>query len=267
MRNIIRACAILLASFFILANISGRFARADFDVATSLFYRSTPLSGAADLTMGYGLVLWGAEPTEQKGSDPFYGYLRPTVTGTGSDNYSGWGYGFELFPISFIGAVAGQNFANNEKDYSAYDCKKYLCRGDFREDYIEAKLALAAWDFFLLGTYRSSHLTEENVTTLDKYISPDNGLAVTTKRDVVDRWRGTLGYKITESWSVIGTYVFAKAERSLQESTHILGGISFREGEVSASLQGGTFESDLKSQTGTAVFSFSWAPLPSVSLF
>ncbi len=253
-------------------------AQAQFDTAISTNYRSAPQGFAADLDLGAAVVFWGSAPKGAgKNVSPLYGYLRSDVTLTAAPDYNGCAYQFQLFPLSFLGVSAGQSFADNQADYSAYRCSVHLCQGEFREDFTEGRIAFGFSRFFAAGFFRTSKMVEDNVTTQTTYISPQNGIAVNVQDDTVERIRAIVGYEMNDNWSVLATYIRATADKSEQQSTHYLGGFMYstKDKDFSASLQGGTFHLDdgvaaasvNKHDQITALFVMKWTPFKSVALF
>lgn len=247
---------------------------AQVDAGVAAYYRSYPLGASFDANVGYGLVLYG-EPGDKK--DPVYGYLRAQIDGVASRDYSGWGYQFQLFPISIIGVSAGQYFSDNQANYSAYNCVDYFCIGNFREDFVEGRLALAYGPVFLIGRHKSSLLIETNSQALASggYISPDYSLAVERGRDKVRRTTVLVGYDLNEKFSIVASYIKSVAERSDQVGQFYLGGMLYKSGDFRIGFLGGKYENQNpgsisaigKAQDFTAMMSLQWNVLPSVALF
>lgn len=247
-------------------------AHAQLDTTANIYYRNYPLGGSIDLNLGYALVLYGEAGNKE---DPFFGYVRGEVMASGSTGYSGWGYQFQAFPVSFLGLTAGQFFYDNDRDYTAYDCSTYACTGTYREDFIEARLALAYKSLFLVGRSKITRATESNSGNEIGFISPDYSLALTRDRDKVHKMTVLGGYDITEKWAAIATYIRSEADRSNQVGTFIAGGALFKQDTYRIGLLAGTFQLDHpRTQTAiekesdlTVMANLQWNVLPSVALF
>lgn len=261
-----------IALFLLALYTPPAFAQVDAGVAA--YYRSYPLGASLDANIGYGVVLYG-DAGDKK--NPVYGYMRAEIDGVVSRDYSGWGYQFQLFPISFLGVSAGQYFYENQEDYSAYNCQDYFCIGNFREDFVEGRLALAYGPVFLIARLKSSLAVESNSATLAPggYISPDYSLALERGRDKIHRTTVMLGYDLSEKFSVIASYIKSDAEKSEQVAQFYLGGVLYKMGDLKIGLIGGKYENQSpsspsaidKTQDFTALMSLQWNVLPSVALF
>lgn len=247
-------------------------AHAQLDTTANVYYRNYPLGGSIDLNLGYALVLYG---TAGSTNDPYFGYVRGEVMASGSTGYSGWGYQFQAFPISFLGITAGQFFYDNDRDYTAYDCSTYACTGTYREDFIEARLALAYKSLFLVGRSKTTRATESNSGNAIGYISPDYSLALNRDRDKVHKLTLLGGYDITEKWSAIATYIRSEADRSKQVGTFLAAGALFKQETYRIGLLAGSFEHDHPGSVTaigeksdfTVMANLQWNVLPSVALF
>lgn len=253
-------------------------ARAQFDVSLSTIYRTAPQSFSADLDLGVASILWGRAPRPgASGDSPMYGYMRLQASGVAAPDYNGWGYEAQLFPVSFIGLVAGQSFAENEDNYPAYRCSLHLCIGDFREDYTELRLAGGVSQVFAAVYLRTSRMREDNVTSFATYVSPGNSVSVQTRDDNLKRSRLILGYKFADRWSAILMYQKARVEKTKSESDHQMGGVMFTSGNgvFQATLIGGLFKAESgmapsildKQNLVSGMLILKWTPIPSVALF
>lgn len=247
-------------------------AQAQLDTTVNAYYRSYPLGGSIDLNLGYALVLHG---TAGSTDDPFFGYVRGEVMASGSTGYSGWGYQFQAFPVSFLGITAGQFFYDNDRDYTAYDCTTYACKGNYREDFIEGRLALAYKSLFLIGRMKTTLALESNSGNAIGYISPDYSLALNRDRDKVHKTTLLGGYDFNDKWAAIATYIRSEASKSNQVGTFVAGGALFKQETYRIGLLAGSFDHDHPS-TATAIdkksdftvmANFQWNVMPSVALF
>lgn len=243
-------------------------------MSVSAGYRTYPLGASLDANVGYGLVLYGEDGDK---TDPIYGYIRAEIDGSASRDYSGWGYQFQLFPISFLGISAGQFFYDNQANYSAYDCTNYFCIGNFREDFIEGRLGLAYGPVFLIARFKSSLALESNSSGLASggYISPDYSLALDRARDKVEKTTVLVGYDLDDHFSLIANYIRSAADNSGQSSQFYLGGILYKLDDLKVGLLGGAYSNQSpgsqsaidKTQDFTALLSIQWNVFPSVALF
>src|SRR5687767_9950068 len=105
----------LRVSLFILFLIGiENSAWAQADLAYGGYYRSYPVSGSAELNLGYSLKLWGED------GDPFLGFFRLASDIEGVPDYLASTVKAEFFPVAVLGFRAGQTFSQSHLDYESF---------------------------------------------------------------------------------------------------------------------------------------------------
>ncbi|MBL7664103.1 MAG: hypothetical protein JNM93_03130 [Bacteriovoracaceae bacterium] len=253
-KNLIIFCLVL--SFFF-----GR-ALAGFDFQLNAVSRSYPLAGVINADLGYGILLWGAPG----GGKPWYGYIRPSVTGSAITGFTAYRTQLEFFPISFIGVRGGYSDAKNRNDdLPPYDCTTLKCENSFERKFVGANMSLAAGPVFLNVDFLKE--TYEQDVEDQEFIAPEYGISLPMEGGHIENTRGIFGTKLGGAWSmfVLGQYT-KELDSEHRARTYTL---NFRRGFSGGSffLGAGGFESHLKSASFTAVGGLTWNILPSIGLF
>jgi len=130
---------------------------AKFDLTGGIQGRTLPALGAELYAeSGYNQLLWGKK-NEPK--DFLYGLIRPSVQLTSSAVINAAKAEVELFPLSIIGFSAGSQIIHSNFDFPFFDCDIVDCDGEFRRNFVEAKMVLGAKGFIALGNYKIDTLT------------------------------------------------------------------------------------------------------------
>ena len=139
--------------FFLISLLSW----AKFDLTGGIQGRTLPALGAELYAeSGYNQLLWGKK-NEPK--DILYGLIRPSVQLTSSAVINAAKAEVELFPLSIIGFSAGSQIIHSNFDFPFFDCDIVDCDGEFRRNFVEAKMVLGAKGFIALGNYKIDTLT------------------------------------------------------------------------------------------------------------
>lgn len=232
---------------------------ADFDLSLGGLVRSYPLGGAIEANVGYGILLWG------DAGPPWYGYTRVRLDGTSAGVYNSISPSIELYPVSFLGVRAGGEAIQNDADYSAHDCATYVCRGRFYNTFVQGELTLGAGGFFMQARVRRERWTQA-VPGVTAFIDPEAALALAGTGDSRTYYRGTLGMKIDESWSAIGSMIYIQADSDNGISRFPFGLVRYKTGRFTIAAGGGVFSSKLKSEGVAALVTFKWEIWPSLAL-
>lgn len=242
------------------------------DLSVGGSYRSFPVGGAAEIHAGYGYLLWGSE------KNPIYGFMRLGVDLEGVENYIATTAKVEVFPLSILGVIAGRSWSQSHLDYEDFDCKSYLCRGQFIEDFVEVPLYAGYGPIRLAASYRQSHWQNaESKSTGGKalYIEPTSGIKLAnSETETLSRVRGALFLELTANCRVGYAETFYSVVDSItgerDRQSHLwLGLLQFHsekiftsEGEFSLVLGGGEYDSNFKLHDPTFIVGFELSPLP-----
>lgn len=232
-------------------------AASDFAIGSTM--RSYPLSGVLEADGGYDFLLWGAT------SSPWYGYLRPHIEGATALSYNSLAASLDFYPLSFFGVRAGGEAIQNDSDYSAYDCKTYICRGRYYRSFVQTELTVGAGSFFAQARWRRERWTQTNSSPLG-FMEPTAGLALASGGDYQTIYRGMLGWKFDETWSVAGVLVYTQNDSNRGISRFPFAVIRYTAGDFTLGLGGGVFSSTLKPESGSALLFLWWKIKPSLAL-
>lgn len=232
---------------------------ADFDLALGGLARSYPLGGGAEVNAGYGILLWG------DAGPPWYGYTRLRLDGTSAATYNAASSSLEVYPVSFLGVRAGGEAIQNDAEYSAHDCVTRTCRGRFYNTFVQAELTLGVGSFFMQGRWRRERWSQSTSAPVE-FVEPEAALALAGTGDSRTYYRGTLGMKLNDRWSVIGSMIYFQVDSNNGISRFPFGMFRYRTGEFSIAAGGGVFASQLKTEGPAALIIFNWEIWPSLAL-
>lgn len=235
-------------------------AHADFDAQINGSYRSWPLSGVAETTLGYGQLIWGDN------KDALYGFARVAADFDAITDYQASAVRVEFFPISILGVRAGQMWQQNHQDFSSYDCYNNVCRGYFSEKFVEGQLYLGAGPLKLAGSYRFTNKSVDQIAnpkSLTYYIDPESGLQFsTTQSDHSWRVRGLAAIELSPEYRIGYAQTQFYSDRSDEKSNLW---IAFGQGEwgpIKLVLGGGAFKSSIQGTQSTLVAYGQWTLWP-----
>jgi hypothetical protein len=247
------------APAFVIAALISPTCFAELDFSLGAASRSYPLSGVIEAETGYGIVLWGDN------TGPLYGYTRLKVDGSSALTYNSLGGALEFFPLAFMGARAGGEGIQNDKDYSAYDCDMHQCQGRYYRTYIEGELSLGVGPVFMQARWRRDRWTQKDPDRED-FVDPTSGLLMKASGDAQTVYFGILGLKFNENWTGLAVLRYAEGENIRGFSQFPTGVLRYSDGSFSVGVGGGAFASDLKSRDFAAVAFLRWEVAPSVAL-
>lgn len=246
-----------IVTFFALFSAS---AAAEVDLQLGGIARSFPLSGYAFVQSGYGQLLWGET------SGVLYGYVRPYIEVDSAGTYQAGLAGFEVFPVSFLGARGGGEWNQNDSHYHDYQCPTGVnCEGTMYRKFVEGQLVLGLADWFASVWLRWEHWSHKN-PELGDFMDPNTGLIAYQGGDSEMVARFFTGYNITPEWAVI-------ASGNYNQMIHHFGivrfgmlGARYRQGDFNA-MVGLSHYQATEQKGGYGVFAgFTWSILPSVGL-
>lgn len=229
-------------------------ARADLDLGVGGTFRSYPLSGVVEGRAGYGVLLYGTA------GSPISGYLRPHLEVNSAATYNSGLAQLEFFPLAFLGARAGGEAVQNDKDYSPYDCQSYRCLGRFHRTFFAGELTLGAGPVFIRGMWRRERWSQAKEQAGD-FIDPTSGLVMRAGGESQTVYYGVGGIKLNETWGVMGGVRYAEDDDGLSRMPFAM--VRFTQGDFSLGLGAGQFESSLKDKGFTAWGYFAWDFMPS----
>ncbi|MGZ3721977.1 MAG: hypothetical protein ACXVA9_03540 [Bdellovibrionales bacterium] len=249
-----RATTIVMLMFF-----SGAVA-AEIDFNISGAVRSYPLSGILEGDLGYGLLLWG-----QHGSGPMYGYIRPHVGAATAGYYNSAIASLDLYPISFFGFRAGGEAIENDKNYTAYDCDRYQCKGRSYRTFAQGELTVGHGPIFVQLREKREHWTLGNPNS-GEFMETSSGLSLSGQGDSQTVYRAVAGYKINPTWTVMGVYMYSQSDNTREISRFPYAALRYVTGPCSVGVGAGVYSSTIKPEGGSALAYFGWNIKPSLAL-
>jgi hypothetical protein len=234
---------------------------ADFDFNIEGFSRTLPLAGFAEVQLGYDSLLWGSAGA----AEVLYGYLRPYVELDTGGTYNSGLVGVEVFPISFLGIKAGQEWIQNDTKSISFHCSKYSCAGTSTRAFVESSLSVGFSGWFLLagGRWEKWH---EKTTSNGDFLDLSSGLAATSTGDSQLVLHGVTGFQTSAEWSVIADMHFYKMVTHAGISRFFFLGPRWKQDTVTVAF-GPTYYSSTEQDGGFGGFIWlTWTPYPSLAL-
>ena len=156
----LRAWRVFKKSIFLVLIFSiCRAAFADWDNQVSFGARTAPFGGTLSGTLGYGINLWGEDPTPNlpENGPPIgnvpnwkFGYIRPSLNIQTIGYTSRSQLELDLFPISIVGLTIGQAFHYRFSRASQFDCTTVNCDGYLNRFYVRAQAIAGVADAALM---------------------------------------------------------------------------------------------------------------------
>lgn len=247
-------------------------AHADFDLNFEVNYRHYPQAASAASTIGYDYLFWGSS------GDQLYGFTRVALTAEGITDYFSHTAMIEIFPVNILGVKFGKSWSANYKDYEAYNCIDYLCRGHFMTHFLEVPFFIEYSGLALVASWRSEQWQVTDPLAMSnrvEYVEPTSGLPllITSQREI-QRTRVAVLYKYDENWRVGVTEVQYLGERSGRgyKATYSrmravltqfqMKGVMTSEGGLSLLFGVGEFSSKLALTDPTFFLNLSFSPWP-----
>lgn len=238
----------------------GSAARADFDAKFESFLRSYPLSGYADVQLGYGQLLWGSNS-----SSVMYGYVRPFAEVDTAGTYNSGLVGLDYYPISFVGFRGGKEWIQNDDKYRDFRCDLYECEGTRTRTFFQATLLAGYSIWFASFMIRWENWVQKHPEFGDA-IDATTGLAAQALGDTQILVRGWTGFQINETWSIVGGLQYAQMTRHYGFSRLWLLGPAWKRDSVTIVAGGSLFQSSESDGGWGAYVGLTWEPFRSLAL-
>jgi hypothetical protein len=254
--TIVACMALAMTSFLSLS------AGADgLDLSLGGSFRSYALSGTANVDAGYGQRVWGDPST------PFFGYIRPQVSGYTAGTYNSLNGALEVFPLAFLGARAGGEAIQNDSKYTAYDCETYRCKGRFYRSFLETELSLGAGPLFAQARWRRERWSQPHAQGGD-FIDPTSGLVMLSSGESQTVYYGVAGWNLNPTWALLAALRYAESVDGGRTAISRMpfASVRYRRQGWSFIVGGGTFESTFKKRDFTALAMLSWEIFPAIGL-
>lgn len=171
----------------------------------------------------------------------------------------------EFYPLSFLGGRVGAEGIENNRDYSAYDCVAFVCRGRFYRTYASADVTLGAGPLFGQFRWRRERWTERTPGVVP-FIDPTNALALSGQGDFETVYRAMLGVSLNPRWALMGVLVYATADSDRAISRFPFALLRYRTGLWTIAVGGGSYRSPLQREGASGLLFISWEPKPSLAL-
>jgi hypothetical protein len=246
------------ATTIVIFSSGNALAASKFDYWIGGQVRSFPLAGVIEGESGYNSLVWGDV------ASPFHGYVRPRLYGSSAGTYNSLDGALEFFPLAILGARAGGEAIQNDKNYTDHNCVLYACRGRFYRSYVEAELSLGAGDFFAQARWRRERWTQGQHQP--DFVDPTSGIAMQSDGDVQTVYFGILGYKFSSEWSGLAVTRYAEGTNLQKFSRFPYLIVKYQAGSFSIGAGGGFFQSSDHAQETSLVGFFKWEIEPSFAI-
>lgn len=133
----------------------------EWDYNTGIGYRHEPLGLAANATVGFGQTLWDKRGKNSSSlSKILYGFIRPQIRVQTSGIVNSFDGRIEIFPISLVGLVMGQNVSYRSTDFAGVPCQQVSCQGSVQRSFVMGQAAMGYGDFALISALRLDSLQQ-----------------------------------------------------------------------------------------------------------
>lgn len=157
---------------------------------------------------------------------------------------------------------AGSTWVQNHTEYKDFDCSVYICRGNFREEFLEAQTFLGFKRLLLSFSLKNSNFYNEKLNS-NSWVEPTSGLLMSSLgRDEMSRIRGIALVEIVPKWRVGYMAQHYKEDKNSLEAQIWLGLLQFHYQNFSLVFGGGEYRSDIKTTDPTFTVNINYAPLP-----
>ena len=234
--------------------------RADFDASFESFLRSFPLSGYADVQLGYDQLIWGSNS-----SSFMYGYVRPFAEVDTAGAYNSGMVALDYYPISFLGVRGGKEWIQNDSRFRDYRCDLYACEGSRSREFFQINAVAGYRLWFLTGMARWDRWIQKHPEFGDA-VDSNTGLAAQGTGDTQLTVRGFTGIQVAPEWTAVIGFQYAQMTRHFGVSRLLMGGPRWRRETVT--IFGGLSEFQSTESDGGwgAYVGFSWEPFPSLAI-
>ena len=224
----------------------GHAAAADWDYAASLSGRTYSAGLSLDPTLGLHQLIWG-DPTT-----PFFGYIRPALSGSITPTLFAGDAGLDIYPVSFLGMTVAKRWTHRFLEPSGYDCEANSCLGQMNSTKVSFRLLSAYQSYFLSAQYQRQFFEENGEGDGKQNImDPANALIYRADGSNLNTLAIILGKKVTDKISTGVLYQRGELDRrkSASEADYVFARSdlsAFGYSMVTATVGLGRFNTDLK---------------------
>jgi hypothetical protein len=232
---------------------------AEYDYQTQIISRSFPVALVWRNNFGYGKKLW-------KVNDVLYGYVRANTNLDTSAVVNTAGGSIDLFPISFFGFTVGASTTKRDIELRQFDCESITCKGWVRRKHVGLKFALAKDRFFLMGQAERVDQRLSRHSGMN-FADEQTSLIANSDGDIMKRINLTLGYRLNETYSLLGHYVNQNMKQFRNNAQMRLLFIEKKRGDWSYMWGNGIFKTPFDQSVFTTLFVITWNGKKGVRLF
>lgn len=198
----------MLSLFLIFTSIFST--AGDTDLSVGFVGRTLPIAGQLEAIGGYGQTLWGDPGLNNQ--DPWYGFVRPSVTVRGPSTPTGL-VALDIFPVSFFGFAVGRSYMLRLVEQPEIDCDRMECLEWMNYTYAQLR-AYGKWQqLFVAMTYEKTYFDEMDDLTRPVFQS-NNAVVQDPNGDRGDELFANVGYEWNEAWSAGVTLQYFKSKNS-----------------------------------------------------
>lgn len=258
--NLIAAC--VFVTLFAWTTSAQTSPAGGFDFTTTLLARTYAPALSVNPTLGYGQKLWGDLST------PWYGFVRPTVTGVLSPSLYEGKIGLEIFPVSIFGLDIKRTTSRRFNETKGQDCNQVQCLGtlDYTDVSLQSFLGFA--DYFASTRWTRTFFDAVSDRTRPVY-ELGASVLLSPNGEAGDYVTIIAGRKFGPTFSVGGLVQIADFHSSghHQEGQYVIvkSDLSdFGLNDLSATVGLGRFKSDLNVAEVSAILSLTYTSLPAI---
>jgi hypothetical protein len=250
----------IITSLLLYFIISMSSAQAVYDYSSHFITRSFPIAMVLRNNVGTGYKFW------EGGHKALYGYVRAGANLDTSAVVNTVGGQIDLFPISFLGFSAGSTRTYRNFDPIQFDCEKIECRGDVKRNFVAAKMGLAFGPVYLMAHGERFQQELANPTGR-QFADEQTSLIARAEGDELERLSATLGFNLSDGYSIAGHFVHQEMIENKNISQMKLLIVRKQNGAWSYVAGAGVFRWKEDSEVATAIFSLMWDGSRGVKLF
>ncbi len=197
-------------------------------------------------------VLWGEKEVNGK-KNHMYGYAAPNATAYTAGYLNGARFDVDIFPISFFGFRFGHEIYFNNKEYSAFDCETFNCKGGFDKSYYEILGAMKCKKVFYKMRLIRQNVTQRNIYK-PNFMDALTGLVAKNDGDNLLVDHHVTGYLFSKQWVVSVLYINARAQEVNNDSEQITLNVThFKDDKWTYNFGLGSFRSTTRVRKATAL--------------
>jgi hypothetical protein len=250
----------IILSLFVYLAFSIFPAHAVYDYSSHFITRSFPIAMVLRNSFGSGVKFWGGS------HKALYGYVRAGANIDTSVVVNTVGGQIDFFPISFLGFSAGSTRTYRNFDPIQFECDKVECRGDVKRNFVAAKMGLAYGPVYLMAHAERFQQELANPTGR-QFADEQTSLIARAEGDEMERFSATLGYNLSDGYSLAGHFVNQEMLENKNISQMKLLLLRKQYGAWSYVAGAGLFRWKEDIDVATAIFSLMWDGSRGVKLF